>query len=467
MSRPLVYFLEKPTALQRHVFRWLAFLFGVEGEEAREPSDPRLVLYYGAEVPDSASAPVVILRSDATINGDPPDEHSIESAGNGVIVTFDLIETLGALLSDRVNAGRTGTALDKHERLRFDASFRPDLQLTATPLANACVLHLAGLLERFGSISPQPLWPKGKTCAIALSHDVDDPDKYAPLRAPLYVADHGPAWNARHLLSRLKAWTRSRRDPDPTNFWLFDSVMDAEAAHGFRSTFFFASRSRYDAGSSILDVPYDLRRPEFQPVFDRMRREEFGIGLHASYNAFQAGERFPEEKRRLEACAGTDVTGLRHHYWHLGPVPEQTLAFHEAAGFGYDSSLGFNEHMGFRRHIALPWFPWSDSAGRGLDVMQLPTFCMDGNLFYRPVEVDDAVKQIADAVSIIKTCGGMGSLDWHVRTSFPGNPEFRSWGEAYVRLLELLASDSEIWVTSLEDIHRWLRRERLEGSGSA
>lgn len=458
-----MYFIESPTELHRHVFRWLLFLLGAEGKEAAEASDPGIVIYYGDEPPKGTAYPLVILRGNDSVTGEPPRETDVEITDRGAVLSYDLIESLAALLSDHINAGRPDSSLDEHQRLRFDASFRPDLQLTAAPLANACVRHLAALLERFANITPTPLWPEGKKCVIALSHDVDDPDKYAPLRAPLYAAAHGPAWNARHALSRLKLWTRSLRDPEPDNFWLFDRVMDAEAAYGFRSTFFFASRSRYDAGSSILDVPYDLSDPRFQSVFDRMRRDGFGIGLHASYRAFEAVERFTEEKDRLEALAGADVAGLRHHYWHLGPQPERTLEYHETAGFEYDSSLGFNDRMGFRRHIALPWFPWSEQAGRGLDVMQLPTFCMDGNLFYRPIEIDAALNQIADAVAIIKACGGIGSVDWHVRTSFPGNPEFRNWGEAYVRLLEMLAFDREIWVTSLEEVNQWMRGNRARG----
>ncbi len=464
MSRPLVYFIESPTELHSHVFQWLLFLLGVEGEEAREASDPRIVLYYGRDVPADAKVPLVIRRDAGLVVGDAPDENAVETSPKGVITPFDLIETLGALFSDRVNIGRDGCALDEHQRLRFDSSFRSDLQLTAIPLANACVRHLAGLLERFCGITPLPLWPRGKTCAIALSHDVDDPDKYAPLRAPLYASAKSPAFNARQFAGRLKAWTRYLRDEDRNNFWLFDSVMDAEAEHGFRSTFFFASLNRRESGSSILDVPYALERPEYRPVFDRMRRDGFGIGLHASYNAHEAAERFESERLKLERAAETRVRGLRHHYWHLGPHPTRTLAFHEAAGFEYDSSYGFNDHMGFRHHTALPWFPWNPETGRPIRVLQLPPFCMDGNLFYRPIEVDAAIEQIVTGIQQIKACGGFGSIDWHVRTSFPGNPEFRNWGECYVRLLERLAREPDIWVTSLEDIHEWLMHGRKESA---
>jgi hypothetical protein len=79
--------------------------------------------------------------------------------------------------------------------------------------------------------------------------------------------------------------------------------------------------------------------------------------LHASYNAYAAAEWFVYEKEKLEEVAQAKIKGLRPHYWHIGRDQHKTLRFHEATGFGYDSSIAFNDHIGFRMDIALPYYP--------------------------------------------------------------------------------------------------------------
>lgn len=148
---------------------------------------------------------------------------------------------------------------------------------------------------------------------------------------------------------------------------------------------------------------------------------------------------------------------MRHHYWHLGPNADVTLRFHEHADFAYDTSIAFNDIMGFRRSVAFPYNPWSESKQAPVETVQIPTFLMDGNLFYNPVKVSTAVEKIMKQIEIIKTCNGVGVIDWHVRTSLPLSRDFKEWGQAYVEVLHRLSSDKKIWVTRLSDIYRYIR----------
>ena len=113
--------------------------------------------------------------------------------------------------------------------------------------------------------------------------------------------------------------------------------------------------------------------------------------------------------------------------------------------------------MGFRRSVALPYYPWSPHNKAEIRTFQIPSFLMDGNLFYSPLPVDVAVETIMTQVKVIKQFGGVGIIDWHVRTSVPLNKEYENWGKAYVATLESLAQDSEIWVTSVKDIADWIK----------
>ena len=240
------------------------------------------------------------------------------------------------------------------------------------------------------------------------------------------------------------------------DFWLFEPIIEAEGRHGFRSTFLFASMPAFGAWGAFEDVYYDISWPRFGPIFAALRESGFGIGLHASYGAHRGLERLRFERDRLTEISGVEPRGLRHHLWHLGPDEAATLRLHEQAGFAFDASLGFNDHPGFRRNVTLPFRPWDPLESRPLRTLQLPTFCMDANLFQGGASVADAIQQVERYLAAIKAVGGFGSIDWHVRSSIPANREFRPWGEAYLAILERLAADPELWVTSLDEIAAWV-----------
>jgi hypothetical protein len=88
---------------------------------------------------------------------------------------------------------------------------------------------------------------------------------------------------------------------------------------------------------------------------------------------------------------------------------------------------------------------------------------MDGNVFYSSSSVDEGVEKIWAIITRIKEVGGVGVIDWHSDTASPHTPGYREWGEAYERLVHMLANDSEVWVTNLEAILDWFtsRRNRL------
>ena len=80
---------------------------------------------------------------------------------------------------------------------------------------------------------------------------------------------------------------------------------------------------------------------------------------------------------------------------------------------------------------------------------------MDGNLFYRHSSIDDALEQIMSVIATLKQLGGTGVIDWHSDTSHPKTRGFERWGQAYSRLLEMLAEDSTLWVTNLGELASW------------
>lgn len=460
------YTMEKPTALARYAFDFVFQIMGVEGAEIQSGKEnDKVHVYYGNNPPGDCRIVIPVNEDDVIWDrllrhGMPPDEI-------GEKLPFDVINAISSFLTDRVN-GDLGRAYDAHGRLKFSCSYQAKKNISNFPVVNAYILFLKSLFKKKLSVEGIPLWPEGKRCAVGLSHDVDCPDKYAFLknhhfRFPATAKDVARLFvNTKSLIISYK---KRLLDSTPDDFWLFEPIMSQEDKYGFRSTFFLSSVNCFHEWGVSWDVAYDIESPEFQPVFEKMRERKFEIGLHASYNAYEDKERFVYEKEKLQETTGCNLKGLRHHYWHLGQDEGKTLRMHEEAGFEYDSSIGFNEKPGFRRNVALPFYPFDRERNQVIRCLQLPVICMDASLFHQPVKVDEAVKKFLATINILKEYCGLGIINWHVRASYPQNKRYGSWGEAYMKILECLSSDSSIWVASLGEINSWLKKREKERKG--
>jgi hypothetical protein len=393
------------------------------------------------ERPDDLLWPQVVADPDAVaLGGDLP---------------FDIIAAIGSFLRDDVHRDADPAGLDELGRLTYAASWPARAGLGPIPIVNSYVAYLARMIRVRLGVEGLPRWPEGRRAAIGLSHDVDQPDKYAMLECFLRP------WRFRGLpRSAIRSTARlarvRMRDSQPRDWWLFREVMESEGRRGLRSTFFFAATPFHSARGARLDVAYDVSAARFRPVLRAMREGGFEVGLHAGYRAHEHAPWLAAERHRLSDAAGTEIRGVRHHYWNLGPGIEATLRSHEQAGLAYDTSLAFNDHLGFRRSVALPFRPFDPVLCRPLRTLQLPTFCMDGNMFYTSSDVDVAVSAVGDLIGRIVDTGGIGAIDWHIQTSYPGNREFRAWGVAYQAILDMLAGRQEVWVTNLGAIERWV-----------
>lgn len=456
MRSSVKYRLEKHSLLKQYIFDFLFDTIGIRGEkEGPSSEDNQPDIYYGNN--PSEDCKIVISEKAEDIIWKQIVERNISEHDTDIIVKFDILNAISSLITDEVNEGLSDGAYDTHERLIFSRSFQSKTHITNIPIVNLYVNFFRELLERKLSIEGIPLWPKGKKCAIGLSHDVDVPDRYAVLKPPLICKNKNIKWHLLTNLKRAKAVIEYATGRGPDDFWLFEDIVREEAKYGFSSTFFFASVNQFYNWGSVFDVAYDIHDSKFIPVFRNITEQGFEIGLHASYDAYLNKDYFIFEKERLEKTAGVKVVGLRHHRWHMGKDPSQTLRMHEEAGFEYDSSIAFNDHIGFRRNIALPYYPWDRINNCLLNVIQMPVFCMDGHLFNHPAEDSDAIGKLTNYIGTIKQAGGLGVIDWHVRASFPKNSKYMDWGNTYIKLLEFLSNDSEIWVTSLGEINSWLR----------
>jgi hypothetical protein len=429
----------------------LAEWLGVQRLDA-VPGDGLPHLHYGPGQPAPGAA-VVVRPAPGDLLWPAAIEGALEPASLPLELPFDLLAAMAAFLTDRPHATIPAGARDEHGRLTFAASVPARNGFGDRAIVDRYVLLFAALaVARLGVVA-RPLWPGGRRAAIGLSHDVDHPDRYPHarllrrpwrlLRAPRTL-----------LRAALEDDRRARQDPR-REAWPFDALRASEARRGFRSTYFFAATSRLARNGSLLDVPYDIRESRFVDLVRALRDDGVEVGLHASYRAHAVPGMLAAEKDRLERVAGTQVHGLRHHYWQLGPDPAATLGAHAEAGFRYDSSLAFNDHPGFRRSVARGFNPFDTARGRALGTRQLPVFCMDGSVLYGSEDVDAAVASVAAALAEVRAVGGLGVIDWHAETSIPDGAR-PAWGTAYQEVLDLAAADPGLWVTDLGSIDRWL-----------
>ena len=446
--------LERASPRDEAALAWIAEWLGLRLAVVGDPADAA-VLYRGSDPPPGVTGIVVPQRPadrlwDELLNGDLPDLPAR--------LPFDLVGAVAAHLDDVDHRGPTGR--DRHGRLQYESSHPARHGHGAHAVVNRYLEALRRLVERELHVTGVPRWPDGRRGAIALSHDVDRPVKWGALRG--FGAARRPALRHVPLYGVKVAWTAVQRlrTGARDDFWLFEPLVEAEAERGFRSTFLFASTPAFASRGTPDDVYYDIAWPRFAPIFELLGTRGFEIGLHAGYDAHRSLGRLVGERDRLSIFAGQPIRGVRHHFWHLGPDEPATLRLHEEAGFAWDASLAFNDHPGFRRGVALPFHPWDAPSGRPITTLQLPTVCMDGTLFRGGRSVEVAVAEAGGLIDEVVATGGFGALDWHVRTSLPLNREFRAWGETYVALLDRLAADDRVWVTSLDAAARWVEERR-------
>jgi hypothetical protein len=392
-------------------------------------------------------------------------QENINTKDINKVIEFDIINGIKCFLTDSVNSNiKDPKAFDPHANLKSKYSFQHANDINTVPVVNVYVSFLKELIEQKLSITGIPLWPKNKKYAIGLSHDVDNPEKYAMLNAPVFLKGRGFKENLYLFFRKMTYLKMYYLERQPEDYWLFDKIMELENSFGFKSTFYFASQNIRGEWSAGYDVPYDIRSERFLEVFENMKKNDFEIGLHAGYYAHQSVDRFISERKELEKVSNSDIKGLRHHYWSMGNDIEKTLDLHDQAGFSYDSSISFNDGIGFRRSTALPYYPWNHKNSLAIDTLQLPVFFMDSH-FEHPSskkQVNKNVETVKNYITSIKKYQGIGIIDYHVRTSYPADNNYKNWATTYQKVLSYLSKDPEIWVDNLANISNWLKKRKAE-----
>jgi hypothetical protein len=316
---------------------------------------------------------------------------------------------------------------------------------------------------------PVPRWPGGKQWALCLSHDVDGVSRWdRGLRSWGGVRTElgGPRDWKRLGLRTVRAVMRTlqtplRRGDDP--LWGYERWLNAEAAHGFKSSFLFfptiiKRRHRDDCYYKLSEtVKFAGQMMTVGGMMKAMAQRGWDIGVHGSCHTWNDAAMLLDQKREIEAAAGVPVVSTRQHYLRYDAAV--TPPVHAEAGIGVDSTSGFNRIIGFRAGTAFPWWCWDHKTQRSLPVLEVPLHIMDTAMFGTAgleYTVDQAVTHCVELMERVRQAGGCLTINFHPNLGC----DERFW-KLYLLLLEEAAKRAP-WCATLRDLLE--HRKELETS---
>ena len=303
-----------------------------------------------------------------------------------------------------------------------------------------------------------PRWPGGAKFALFLSHDVDkirDREPFYALAALNHIRRMILGSERGSVRLALRRLARALLAPKPPELD-FQTILDVEARHGFRSTFFVL----HDVGGRRRGARYALTDPALRRIVEMIRAAGGEIGLHGGYYRLNQAAAYRESRDLLRRDLGVEAVGIRNHF--LRHTGADTWRAQETAGFRYDSTFGFSDRVGPRDGRLSPFFPLAPETGAPRGILELPLTVMDVALFLKHGPEGEAALAAAwAAIEPVIAAGGLVTLLWH--NDCFNEPEYREWQWTYERLLERLAARSP-WCATGAEIHDWWRSRAEKGS---
>jgi len=269
-----------------------------------------------------------------------------DSADDSILVEGDLIFSSFFFLS-RLEEVVTGTA-DKHGRFPTNQTISHKHQLCQQAVVNQYLKLLYQIISKKARNKGIPLirkcfWPGGQKLAVCLTHDVDIVQRwylYSLIRCAELIKTGQVASSLRTFGSLLKGLL-SGRNPALA----FEHLTSPETRLSLKSSFYFMMGMPKLKALLSSDITYDLTKPEILEKAKELLRDDFEVGLHASYRTFLNRDLLLEEKEKLEELIGAPIQGLRQHFLRFR-IPESWID-QQNCGFQYDTSLGFADQSGY------------------------------------------------------------------------------------------------------------------------
>lgn len=279
---------------------------------------------------------------------------------------------------------------------------------------------------------------------LLLTHDVDAVEKTMAIRLK-QTAFIG--FNAIRMVARGQ-WARAvQRIGEAFSFffrkgdgWTLDVTREMELNAGVRSQFnFYADGRSKTIWRWLFDPAYDVTQPRISEQLMALVRDGWRVGLHQSFDAWQASELMRQQRERLQSLVPVIVISCRQHWLRFSW--NKTWRAQAQAGFEQDTTLMFNDRAGFRGAAALEWAPWDTYTGRA-SLKALPTVFMDSHFFdYQPMTGSERRRHFKHWLSEIAAVGGQAAVLWHPHTM---SSDY-GWRAGYLELLEEIKGQPLRW----------------------
>lgn len=359
-------------------------------------------------------------------------EPLVEQKGRGFTIHYDILGLTYWMLTRLEEIGRED--LDDHQRFPAISSHAFMHDYLERPIVDEWLDILGQVMQR--------VWPqfelKKHSFQVKVSHDVDDPARYA-FQSPgrLIRTMGGDLLVRRNFKSALMGpwiWLNSKRDIhplDPANS--FDWLIKQSEKHELTSAFYFIC-GRTDAAK---DASYDPEMPQIRSLMRKIHSRGHEIGLHPSYNTFSTPEEILKEAERLKNVCSEE--GIRQQAWggrmhYLRWDQSVTLKAWADAGMTYDSTLGYADRPGFRCGTCFEYPAFDVATDQALPLRIRPLVAMDCTVMAKRYlglgSTEAAFLKFNDLKNKCRAVGGMFTLLWH-NSSFNVVEDF----DIYRRLL--------------------------------
>lgn len=339
----------------------------------------------------------------------------IDNNGSYYQIGYDILGLTYWMLSRQEEVGRTD--LDQHGRFPATASHAYQHGYLERPLVDEWLHILRQVVQR--------TWPQLQLnqaqFSIKVSHDVDNPSYYAfrPWTTLARIC-------AGHLLKRFSPWQAIQtpliklnskhhlHSSDPAN--TFAWIMDTSEQQGLNSAFYFIC-GRSEASK---DADYEIEHPAMRALMREIHKRGHELGLHPSYNAYQAPEVISNEAQRLKTVC--EQEGIQQANWggrmhYLRWEQPTTLYGWEQAGMSYDSTLGYADHAGFRCGTCFEYPAFDPVKQQALNLRIRPLIAMECSVI-DPIYMnlgygEAALNKFIELKNKCKAVGGNFTLLWH------------------------------------------------------
>jgi len=327
---------------------------------------------------------------------------------------------------------------DKFGRFPATASLAYKEKFLDRPIVNEYIELLWSWANKFNTkIERKKSW-REKKFTVAITHDIDEIKKYRrpPIFTIIKFLKEKNVKRAKNVLADyIKVKLGLKKDP---YLKTFDYIINLEKEYGFNSSFYFmTSGERY----SLLDV-------NLKKIFEKLKKENFEIGIHPSFNAYNNPDIIKKEKENLEKIVDSKIVGGRQHYlkWE---IPKSWEAWRRA-GLKYDTTLCYADHEGFRCGTCYPFKPFDIIKNETIDIWEIPLIVMDGTLIdYKKLSPDKALMVMTNLLNQVKKYNGIFVLLWH--NSYMTNLFTPKWKRCFENFYKII-SEKNCLVSSVKKI---------------